>query len=205
MYPRFSPKEYKLRLDYQGAEIKSDIEYSVSYDEKIPDLPTSVVTITTPSANCSGYQYEIAGQSESSKEPTFAKVIQSPGKYTVRVKALGASFDADGVYYIDSQYAGGSTNDVINILSAPTTASIRITSDGLVKWDVISGAYGYEYQISFNGGDFGDVVSSGNNILSIENYTQYTSIKIRIRTKGDGNKTVSSDWAEWTWTNSKPV
>lgn len=180
------------------------IEYKYSADS-FETNGKIIVTVKTPSDNCSGYQYEIAGQSETSTELTYSKVIQSPGKYSVRVKAIGGSFDSGDVYYIDSQYAGGSSIDVITLLAPPSTSSFSINSDGAVKWDSISGAYGYEYQISYNGGAFEEIKSTAYNVLNIENYRKNQSITIKIRAKGDGNKTVASEWVEWTWTNSNPV
>lgn len=180
------------------------ITYNYSDDHFVTNGRITV-NITTASANCSGYQYEIAGQSLTSTELTYSKEIQSPGKYSIRVKALGGTFDANNVYYIDSQYAGGGTTDVITILGAPSTSSFIIISDGAVKWDSVSGASGYEYQISYNGGAFGTVQTTGYNTFNITNYKQYGSITVKIRAKGGGNKTVASDWVEWTWTNSNPV
>ncbi len=180
------------------------IEYKYS-DEHYVTNGRITVTIKTQSANCSGYQYEIAGQSLTSTELTYSKVIQSPGKYSVRVKALGGAFDSNDVYYIDSQYAGGATTDVINLLAAPAESSFSITSDGAVKWDAISGSFGYEYQISYNGEGYGEVQTTGYNTFTVNNHKQYRSITVKIREKGDGNKTVASEWIEWTWTNSNPV
>ncbi len=176
------------------------IEFRYSADSFVTN-GSITVTVVTPSDNCNGYQYEIAGQSETSKELVYSKVIQSPGRYSVRVKARGGSFDANDIYYIDSQYAGGSSADVITLLAPPSTSSFSINSDGAVKWDVISGSYGYEYQVAFDGGEFGNVRSTGYNTFNVLNHKQYKSITIRTRTKGDNGKTVSSEWVEWTWTN----
>lgn len=177
------------------------IEYSYS-DKHFVNNGKITVTIKTPSENCSGYQYEIAGQSSFSSELTYSKVIQSPGIYSVRVKALGGSFDSNDVYYIDSQYAGGSINDNIILLAAPAESTFSITADGAVKWNSISGARGYEYQISYNNEEYLDVRTTNYNTFNIDNYKQYHSINIRIRAKGDNDKTISSEWMEWTWINS---
>ena len=180
------------------------IEYKYS-DEHYVTNGSITVTVKTQSENCSGYQYEIAGQSLTSTELTYSKVIQSPGKYSVRVKALGGAFDENDIYYIDSQYAGGATTDVITLLAAPAESSFSITSDGAVKWDAISGSFGFEYQISYNGEGFGEVKTTGYNTFTVNSHKQYRSITVKIRAKGDGNKTVASEWIEWTWTNSNPV
>ncbi len=161
-----------------------------------------IVTITTPSPNAVNYQYEIAGVSVVSSESTQSKVIQSPGTYTVRVKALGGVFDVNEVYYVDSQYAGG--NDNLTLLASPTEFSIN--SDGVVQWKHVQGRYGYEYQISFNGEDFGETITTSYGATDvIENYKQYRSITIRIRAIGNNGDTVTSVWNEWTWTNSSYI
>lgn len=180
------------------------ISYRYSADSFVTN-GSITVNITTPSSNCSEYQYEIAGQSLTSREASYSKVIQSPGKYSVRVKALGGAFDSNAVYYIDSQYTGGGAADVITLLAAPSLSSFAITSDGAVKWEAVPGSFGYEYQISYNGGSYGDTKSTGYNTFNISDYKQYRSITVKVRAKGDGNKTVASEWAEWTWTNSNPV
>ncbi len=178
------------------------IEYKYSADSFVTN-GNITVTIKTPTANCSGYQYEIAGQSVTSKELSYSKVIQNPGKYTIRVKALGGSFDSNDIYYIDSQYAGGSATDAITLLAPPSTSSFSITSDGAIKWNASSGSFGYEYLISFDGGDFGNVSTTGFNTLSVgSDYKKYRTITVKIRAKGNGLETISSAWIEWTWSNS---
>lgn len=180
------------------------IEYFYSDDHFVTNGKITV-EIKTASDNCAGYQYEIAGQSVSSNELSVSKVIQSPGKYSIRVKALGGTFDSNDVYYIDSQYTGGTATDVITLLSAPSESSFGITSDGAIKWSSISGSFGYEYQISYDGESFGAVTTIGFNTFGVEQYKQYKSITVRVRAKGDGNKTVTSEWVTWTWTNSNPT
>lgn len=190
----------------QKAEILKAPVIAYKYsDEHFVTNGRIIVNIVSETSNCSGYQYEIAGQTISSTELSVSKVMQSPGTYSIRVKALGGTFDNENIYYIDSQYAGGTSTDVITLLSAPSESSFGITSDGAIKWTAVSGAFGYEYQISFNKGDYSEVITTGFNTLSVENYKQYSSITIKIRVKGDGNKTVSSEWITWTWTNANPA
>lgn len=179
------------------------IEYSYSSDSFVTG-GSITISITTPSANCSGYQYEIAGEIITSAELSYSKVIQNTGNYAIRVKALGGAFDANDIYYIDSQYAGGSATDVIVLLGAPSLSSFSITSDGIVQWTAVSGTNNYEYQISYNGGECGAIQQTGYNNINIANHTSYNTIKIRVRAKGAGN-TISSEWIEYTWTNSNPV
>lgn len=160
-----------------------------------------VVTVTAASENCGKYQYEISGTPTVSAELTCSKEIQNAGSHKVRVKALGGSFDANGVYYIDSAYTGEQT---ITLLAAPTGFKM---SEGSLMWGAITGASGYEYQLSFNGGEFGEIVSNnvGPSTAKIADYRKYNTITIRVRAKGNGTNTVTSEWVEYPWTNSNPT
>lgn len=128
--------------------------------------------------------------------------MENTGTYTIRVKALGGTFDGDGIYYIDSAYAGGNSQYRITLLASP--GGFSINSDGVIQWNNIQSAYGYEYQISFDGGEFEDIVSTAYSALDpIADFRQYYSITIRVRAKGDAaGQVITSSWSEWTWTNS---
>lgn len=188
----------------QRAEILTapEIDYKYSSDTVVSGGKITV-TVTKQSPNCAGYQYEIAGQTTTSQATNAEKVIENTGTYTVRVKALGGAFDSYGVYYVDSAYAGGNSGYQITLLARPDGFSIN--SDGVIKWNNVQNAYGYEYQISFDGGEFSDITSTGYNTLDpIANYRQYRMITIKVRAKGNATGTViTSDWVEWTWTNSQ--
>ena len=178
-----------------------EITYGYSA-ERFTNGGTIDVTITTPSANANGYLYEIAGESIDSAALTASKAIESTGKYVVRVKAKGGLFDADEVYYIDSQFAGGGSGYTITLLAPPTVSSFSINSDGAVKWATITGAIGYDYQIAFDGGDYGESKHTGTASLDpIENFKNYKTIKIRVSASGNGSSVIGSAWVEFTWTN----
>ena len=188
----------------QRAEILTAPEIEFEYSaETVVSGGKIIVTVTEQSPNCAGYQYEIAGQTTTSQATSAEKVIENTGTYMIRVKALGGSFDENDVYYVDSAYAGGNSEYQITLLARPGDFSIN--SDGVIKWNNVQNAYGYEYQISFDGGAFNDITSTGYNTLDpIANYRQYHTITIRVRAKGNATGTViTSEWAEWTWTNSQ--
>lgn len=188
----------------QRAEILTapEIDYEYSADTVVSGGKI-IVTVTKQSPNCAGYQYEVAGQTITSAETSVEKLMENTGTYTIRVKALGGSFDSDGVYYVDSDYAGGNSGYQITLLARP--GGFSINSDGVIKWNNVQNAYGYEYQISFDGGAFSEITSTGYNTLDpIPNYRQYHTITIKVRAKGNATGTViTSDWVEWTWTNSQ--
>ena len=178
-----------------------EISYGYS-NEQFVNGGTIDVTITKESANANGYLYEIAGESMDSKNTTVHKSIESTGSYVIRVKAKGGLFDSDDVYYIDSQFAGGGSGYSITLLAPPTASSFSLNSDGAVKWATITGASGYDYQISYNGGEYEAMEHTGTASLDpIANFKNYKTIKIRVRAAGNGESTISSAWVEFTWTN----
>lgn len=178
-----------------------DISFRYSADTVV-NGGSIIVDITTPSANCTKYQYEIAGSSIASENLSESKVIESAGTYYVKVKALGGTIVND-IYYIDSVYAGGSSGYSITLLSPPTLATVSINSDGAVKWATITGCSGYDYQISYNNGTFGTIEHTATASLDpISNFRDYRTITIRIRACGNGSSTITSTWIEYTWTNS---
>ena len=187
-----------------AACLAPEISYSYSA-ERFVNSGTIDVNITTQSANCSGYSYDIAGTVSASTELSMSKTIESAGQtYYVRVKALGGKFDVQEVYYIDSQYAGGNSGYSVTLLAPPTLSSFSINSDGATKWATITGALGYDYQISYDGGEYGSISHTGTASLNpIANYSQYTTIKIRVSACGNGTNVISSEWIEYTWTNPK--
>lgn len=178
-----------------------EISYGYS-DEQFVNGGTIDVNITKASANANGYLYEIAGESISSAALAESKAIESTGTYVIRVKALGGLFDDDDAYYVDSQFAGGGSGYSLTLLAPPTSSSFSLNSDGAVKWATITGAAGYDYQISFDGGEYGAMQHTGTASLEpIANFKNYKTIKIRVRTSGNGTNTVHSAWVEFTWTN----
>ena len=181
-----------------------EINYSYSADRFV-NGGTIDVNITTPSANCSGYSYDIAGAVSATSELSQSRAVESAGQtYIVRVKALGGKFDAQEVYYIDSQYAGGNSGYSVTLLAPPTVSSFSINSDGAVKWATITGAIGYDYKISYDGGEYGETLHTSIASLDpISNYSQYKTIKVCVAACGNGSNVVSSAWVEYVWTNPK--
>ena len=110
-------------------------------------------------------------------------------------------FDEDEVYYIRSLSSGSKR---IILLGTPSSTEFRL-SDGIIKWGVIEYSLGYDYQISFNGGEFGDIThvddKESKASITVSDYRSYSSITVRVRARGNGNDLISSDWVEWTWNN----
>ena len=198
-------KEYRFT---QKAQVLQSPVISYKYSaETFEKGGTIDVTINTPSPHATSYQYEIAGESIASSKLTYSKVIESVGKYSIRVKGLGGVFDTGGIYYIDSAYAGGTAADVIVLLGAPTSSSFSLNTDGVFRWGAISDAFGYDYQISYDDEGYGEqILHTANNVLEpIKDYGSHRKITIRVRATGGNNgKTVTSEWIEFTWTNPNP-
>ncbi len=160
------------------------------------------VTITKISENCTKYQYEIAGDSIISSSLQESKQMESTGSYSVRVKALGGTFDANDSYYIDSQYIGGGTGYSIVLLAPPTHNSFSLNSDGAFKWASITESLGYDYQIKYEDGEFEKVKHVGTAALDpIKDFRGYKSISIRVRATGNSSNIITSAWIDFTWTN----
>ena len=179
------------------------IDYAYSSEAYVTN-GSITVSVTSPVDNCVNYQYEIAGETITSSSLSYTKTILNTGKYTVRAKALGGEIDENGVYYMDSMYADCAKGSDITLLGAPAANSFRINSDGVIQWGMVSSSSGYDYQISFNGGTFEDIVHTQyNSLSSIDGYKQYQSITIRVRASGNASGSViSSAWTLWTWTNA---
>ncbi len=184
--------------------ISPEFTFSYGNDYFIKGTPITV-QITRPSANCSSYLYEIAGTSITESSLTASLKIESPGvDYQIKAKALGGDFDDNDIYYVDSPFAGGNGLTAITILSTPTLTVFSINNQGIIKWGTVTNALGYDYQIAYNGGDFGAIEHTGTATINdnIDNYKDFASITIRLQACGNGTNIISSEWIEWTWYNA---
>lgn len=179
------------------------IKYGYSHDQFVAS-GNITVTITTPSENCTSYLYQIAGQTISdltSEELSYSREIKTPGKYTVGVKALGGKIDENGVYYIDSELAGGD-DAAITILGSPT--SFEMQAGGQISWKGVSNAkMGYYYQISYDGGEYGEIKSTpGSSIDLGSDYKNHKTVKIKVWARGSSDGALIAGAAnEWLWEN----
>lgn len=187
----------------QRAEILQTPEITFEYSDENYVVNGSVtVTVTEPVPHNNGYQYEVAGTSATLHSETYTRTISNTGSYAIRVRANGGTIE-DGIYYIDSLYAGGNSAYTLILLGAPSVSSFRINTGGVISWDAISGSYGYDYMISYDNGQYSEVIHRPASALDpIDNFRQYRTISIRVRASGNGVNTVSSEWVTWTWTNS---
>lgn len=160
------------------------------------------VQINTASQNAKGYLYEIAGVSVTSAVLTASQSIESTGVYKVRVKALGGKFDENGVYYLDSQFAGGGTGYTITLLAPPTVGSFKLNSYGALSWATITDAKGYDYTLKLDGTETTGHTGTAS-LDPIENHENYKTISITLRACGDGVNVIGSEEVTYTWTNPR--
>lgn len=179
---------------------RPEINVSYSNPEGFTIGATIDVDITKASPNAVYYQYEIGGKASSSTELYASQVMDSPGTFAVRVKALGGVIDDADIYYIDSLYSAETS---MVLLAAPTLAGFQMSSDGIIQWRAVTGANGYDYKISFDGNAASEVEHISGSSLKIANFRNYSNITVWVRSSayGAANK-VNSSWTQWTWTNS---
>lgn len=162
------------------------------------------VSIETPiPPHAISYQYEIAGRSNISEQLNFSQVIDSPGTFTIRVKAVGGVIDDEGIFYIDSLY---STQETMILLASPTVSSFEMTAGGYIQWKIVSNALGYDYYIIADNQPILGTEQSpihGQSSVKVDNFRQFKSIQIYVRTSGNGSNVINSEWISWTWTNSQ--
>lgn len=161
-----------------------------------------IATITKSSPHAIDYQYEIGGKSTTTSALSASQVMDSQGSFAIKVKALGGVIENE-IYYVDSLYSA--ENSMI-LLASPTLGGFQMSSDGIIQWRSVSNASGYDYQISFDGGEFSELAHIGGCSLVVDDFRQYTNIIIRVRASANGaSNKVNSAWTEWTWTNSNPA
>ncbi len=116
-------------------------------------------------------------------------------------RSLGGKIDENGVYYIDSELAGGD-DAAITILGSPT--SFEMQAGGQISWKGVSNAkMGYYYQISYDGGEYGEIKSTpGSSIDLGSDYKNHKTVKIKVWARGSSDGTLIAGAAnEWLWEN----
>ena len=162
-----------------------------------------VATITKESPYANGYYYTIAGATVYSKESTYAHKPNSTGTFYGRVYAAGGNFDENGIFYVDSQSAGGQNNSSYEIilLDTPNPSNWNLTEDGKLTWTAVSNAIGYEVEVTVNGVKR-ELQTLKTNTLFLTDVTENDTITIRIRATGNstmGGNIVASAWVTRTW------
>ncbi len=177
-------------------------DFRLSYSEDyVSQSGKVVVTISKETPFAKGYVYVVGGTSHEVLEgdvTTFSYLSNTVGKIVVGVYAKGGNFDDNGIYYLDSQYAGGNDRYSITLLASPNPGGFKYNGEGKVSWDSVKDAVGYEIEVEIDG----ELVKTNVNGTSytFSNYQGIKKLTLRVRALGDGSKTVSSTQAEYTWT-----
>lgn len=202
------PYEFKQ----QTAKLKAPVIEAKYSNPSVVNGGSISVSIEAESANCLKYRYMVTGvNGTETTSLAHSVVISNTGSYTASVIALGGTI-IDGVYYLDSD---NSNRVTINLLSAPSASSYKMSMSGVFQWGTVSGAdFGYEYEISFDGGDTWGSFDSDGNFVSGKTGTSSGSScygspaaikelgaktwKLRVRTLGNGSSSITSEWSEST-------
>lgn len=171
--------------------------YAYSADAYTPDGYVTI-RITSGITNVSGFAYYVGGVPAESVDTSVDIEIHNTGIFKLSVVARGGLFDSDGVYYVDSQSAGGDSAHTLVLLGAPNADSVKMNTDGYITWGSVSGSSGYEYCIAYDGGEYGEPRKATGAAVSADG--GHSSITIRLRAVGNGTNIVTSAWVEKTWT-----
>ena len=170
--------------------------FSFSYTGPFYTLDGKItLTITTPTANASGYVYIIGGHEQTQNNLSHEFTPPGAGVFTLSIYALGGKIDQEGYYYIDSLPTGGNSNYQLTILPAPNQSLIQVSLDGRISWGTVSGAYGYEYELIWDGGSAIITNTTTRTYVDVD-LSQYTNLKVRVRVVGNGTKVIGSEWIE---------
>lgn len=176
--------------------------YAYSSDRVDTHNGSVTVTVTKPSKPCTRYRYYVGGSAESEDGgESYTKNISQTGIINISVKALGGDFDENNVYYMESDpYEAGT----LILLGTPYTENGKLKVDdwGEIKFETVTNAKGFEYQISYDDGEYSETKYSGEKTIKLEDgWSSYRTIKVRICACGDGKNIISSEWVEYTFTN----
>ncbi len=176
-------------------------DFSVSYTHEAYNTAGEIkVEITTPSPNAKGYAYTVAGVTKTSPSETHTHNPGSVGTFDVRVYALGGNFDENGVYLLDSQSQGGSARYQITLLaSVNVDSNFKLTADDFLSWSPVAGCSGYEISYSIDGAAFTEPESIMGTSFGLPDLSEATTLTVRIRARGNGVNTVTSEYVEKTW------
>lgn len=129
----------KETIDSTNVEITQRVEQlsapnsiTVGYDKEWVQSDGSItVTVNQAVANASGYRYRVGGATnpEVKKDLSYSMKPNTSGAFDVSVQAVGSVFDADNVYWLDSQQ----TYDKIVLLDTPSASTITL-SDSTIAW-----------------------------------------------------------------------
>ena len=187
----------------------NNIEFEYSYSQEEVGANGEIeVHITKPSAVTDRYEYYIQGALVAGQNGETCRVVKStPGKYNIKVKALGACFDNEGSFYLDSDLIGDDSNYII-LLEKPSQNDIKQRTQGNTwwfTWSTIPNAIQYEYAIAFGDEDINSAPTVKVNTADMgqanhRDITGHKTVTVKLRALGNGDYIVSSEWTVKTFT-----
>lgn len=180
-------KAYKFTQVIDKCKMPSISSVTFSQAEK-----EFTVTLEGAVENTKNYSYSIGGRETVTDGLSATAKYESSGEVLISVRAGGGVIDADGVYWIASNYA----EKTVRILGAPSVGSFTYNGDS-VQWANISYKSRFEYQIAYTDtGIYGEVVST-TECQSDSLESGKTIQKIRVRAIGDDVNVFTGDWVEY--------
>lgn len=166
--------------------------------------PEGTVEVTVQKAvpYALGYLFTVGGvrSQEVIKSLTYtSQALGTAGSFKIYVSAVGGGFDEQGIYYIDSQTAGGGSSSTLTVLAAPNADEIKLNQDGVISWPAISGTGTYTIELCVDG-VWQDPITVQRSSYKIDS-SQYAgkTLRVRIRAIGNGKEIVSSAAVEHEW------
>lgn len=150
------------------------------------------VTVTSPVPYAKGYVFNIGGRSQTVLDGglSCSNNTGSTGTFAVFAYAIGGNFDEEGVYYIDSQSAGG--EGAVTILGAVNKSNVNVTVDNELVWVAVKGAVEYQVTVTINGVSKTTIVN-GNvtrlNLKTLFDGQTYSNVTMDIQLQALGNNT----------------
>lgn len=161
-----------------------------------------LVTVTGTSNHTKGYKVVAGGTTGYIKdgETTYEYASGQAVDTTIMVYANGGVFDANGVYYVESDSAQGKQ---ITILDAP--ASVERFTD-YFKWNAVDGTTTYEVEIDYGGAEVLTMTISSSVKVTLatinaelageldEDLTMSDIIGFRVRAVASKSTQIGSEW-----------
>lgn len=196
----------------QSVKQLSAPDFTIKYSEPAYTMGGKIqVSATATDPNANGFVFSVGGAtSEPQASGTYEHTVNATGNYTVVVVSVGAKFDSNGIYYINSPTTSSKS---LRILGSVSTTSIKLSPSGKLSWNAVDGAVnGYEVEVTYDDGTTETfTASAGNPSVQFTLYnaefnptakfdiSQAANYTFRIRALGNSSGTiVTSEWVTWS-------
>ena len=189
-------------------------DFALTYSaERYEPNGTVTVTVNTPVAYATGYEFVVDGVSAVQGEDELAYTYRpnAANKMTVKVYARGGRFDNDGFYRLSTERLN-QPSKTITLLSKPSRDTIGPDQYENIQWQYIEGCTGYEVLVTYkdNEGTEHTVKETINSqSTTVVTYSRLIElgvipsriVKVQVSALGDVSKNIiSSAYGENSWT-----